>query len=120
MANQSASDDRTTIGVSAQGEAALDLLMARGWFEKEVVAFRVAITYALAKDLPPTAQDTYATTKWNRGTLEQGDMLADLITQFHPNSRPFDLAQSLGDAGLKAMAERVRNGDSLTSILGDG
>ena len=118
MGSDSFSEDRTTVGVSSEGERCLALLMSRGWFDKELSAFRVAIAYALAHQLPPTEQATY-TTKWNKGSLEQqGDMLADLITQFYDTERPYDLAQSLGDAGLRALAERVQSGDSLAAILG--
>jgi len=120
MTENVVANDRTTIGVSPQGEEALAILMSRGWFDKEVVAFRVAIAYALAHALEPSGSEVSYTTKWNRGSLEQSDMLADLIQQFHPTDRPYELAQSLGDAGLRAMAERVRNGDGLTSILGEG
>lgn len=117
MASDNPSDDRTTVGVSAEGEQCLALLMSRGWFDKELSAFRIAVTYALANQMAPTEHATY-TTKWNKGSLEQGDMLADLITQFYDTDRPYDMAQSLGDAGLRALAERVRSGDSLTAILG--
>lgn len=117
MSDAESVEDRTTIGVTVAGGRCLDLLMSKGWFDQEVVAFRVAIAYALANDLDPTIGETY-TTKWNRGTLEQGTLLADLISLSRPSLRPYDLAQGLGDAGLKAMAERVRNGESLPSMFG--
>ena len=117
MPENAASADRTTIGVSEKGLQSLALLMSRGWFEREVDAFRVAISYALAHGLTPTEQANFQT-KWNRGTVEQGEMLANLITRFHPTDRPYELAETLGDAGLREMGDRVRNGDSLGMILG--
>lgn len=117
MSEETLTEDRTTIGVSVAGGKCLDLLMSKGWFDQEVVAFRVAVAYALANDLNPTVGETY-TTKWNRGTLEQGTLLADLISLLRPSTRPYDLAQGLGDAGLKAMAEKARAGEGLPAMLG--
>jgi hypothetical protein len=108
--------DRITVGVSTIGEDCLELLVSRRWFDSDVVAFRVALAYALAAGLEPSKGVSY-TTKWNAGTLDPDKRVQDLVQTFTSSARPYETAQALGDAGLRRIAERVRNSEGLSEIL---
>ena len=116
--SENAPKDRITIGVSTAGEESLELLVSRGWFDSDVVAFRVALAYAVAAGLEPSSGVGY-TTKWNAGTLDPDKRLQDLVQTFASAPRPYEAAQALGDAGLRRIAERVRNSEGLSEILSD-
>lgn len=72
--------DKKQIGLTPAGSAALDQLMDEELFATETDAYRVGITYALAKGLDPTdAPESGYQTKFNAaGGLDTYQEIRDL------------------------------------------
>jgi hypothetical protein len=103
-------DDLMTIGVTEQGAQALERLLARKWFSTDMAAFKAAVAYAIANDIPPTADGRFKTT-WNRGSFEGKDDFIEIMTLFIGTNRPWDQVRRLGDAGLRQIAKKLDSAD---------
>ena len=109
-------EDLQTIGVTEQGDAALDSLLRKGWFSTEMAAFKAAVAYAIANDIPPTTEGRFKTT-WNTGSLDKNGEFVELITMLVGPHRPWDQVRRLGDAGLRHLAAKVDRADVPTELF---
>ncbi len=110
---------RTTFGASEDGFKAIEYLVKdKGWFKGEVEAFRTAIAYGAATKIAPTVGGKYKT-KWNIGTLEQDGRIRTLLIEAGFTKDPYTLVNAIGDAALRVMYEKAKNGHTLSSTLFD-
>ena len=103
-------EDKRTLGVTAEGAAALSEIMGTGWFEEEMDAYRVAISLAIAKDLVKDASEmSGVSTKWNVGTLDPDGRLRSMVVAFAEESvdRPYAHAEARAAAGLVHLKTRL-------------
>lgn len=104
---------RTSIGLSAAGERAMEAIMAKQWFVTNAAAFRAAVAYAIANDLPPSPAGSYKTI-WGVATLNKNDFGATVALMLGIDD-PWGAVEGLADAGLRAIAERA----SLADVPGE-
>jgi len=109
-------EDLQTIGVTEQGAEALDALLRRGWFSTEMAAFKAAVAYAVANDIPPTSEGRFKTT-WNTGSLDKNGEFIDTLVLLLGPQRPWDQVRRLGDAGLRHLAARLDSADVPTELF---
>ena len=110
---------RTTFGASEDGFKAIDYLVKdKGWFKGEVEAFRTAIAFGAARKITPSEGVKYKT-KWNIGTLEQEGRIRTLLIESGFTKDPYTLVNAIGDAALRVMYEKAKNGHTLSSTLFD-
>lgn len=110
--------DKVTVGLTAEGRAALAELMTTGWFRDEVDAYRVAIAVALSKGLVTDESRLKGVeTKFNVGTLNRRDEVRQLLSRLVPevSDRPIEYAERLADAGLRHLATKLVDQDELLS-----
>lgn len=114
-------NDKVTVGLTPDGDNRLDEVMESEFFEEELTAYRVAISVALAHDVATDRdQMKKVRTKFNVGSLEEDGRLRELIEVLRPYAgadQVFSLAERLADAGLRILAERVRNDKPLRDVL---
>jgi len=109
---------RTTIGLTSKGKQALDVLWDKNWFSTRDSAFKVAVAFAIANDIPKTEGGSFETV-WNVGTLDRNGDFRDTISLLLNDDQPWDEIQRLGDAGLRKLAELAPAADVPTEILLD-
>jgi hypothetical protein len=107
---------RSTIGLTAAGERAMEVLMEKKWFATNSGAFKAAVAYAIASGVEPTVGGSFKTI-WNVGTLDKSGDFSATIAQLLDVRDPWDAIQGLGDAGVRALAERVAIADVPTEAL---
>lgn len=109
-------DDLVTIGVTEQGDQIISKLLARGWFETDLAAFKAAVAYAIANDIPPTVDGRFQT-KWNVGSLDRSGEFIEVVSLYTEGTRPWDLVRRLGDAALKALGPDIERVDVPSDIF---
>jgi hypothetical protein len=113
--------EKKQIGLTTAGNASLAILMEAGLFGTETDAYKVAIAYALAKDLDPAvAPDGGYQTKFNAaGGLDVYNEIRDLIMILRPQDadHPYAAAERLAELGIGALASRIAAQESLGDIL---
>lgn len=107
---------RVTIGLTPQGVAALAVVMDKKWFATEAGAFKAAVAFALANDLPPTSGGSYNTI-WNVGSLDRGGDFNATVSLLLGVADAWSVIPALGDAGLRALADRAPVADVPTEAL---
>jgi hypothetical protein len=116
-------NDKKQIGLTSAGSGALEQLMDAGLFATETDAYKVGITYALAKGLNPSdAPESGYQTKFNAaGGLDTYQEIRDLIAILRPDDagRPYATAERLAELGITALAERIAAHESLSDILAE-
>lgn len=111
-------NDKVTVGLTAEGRAALAEIMGTGWFRDEVDAYRVAIALALSKGLvTDESRLTGVETKFNVGTLNRNDEVRQLVSRLGPEgtTRPIEYSERLADAGLRFLATKLVQQDEMLS-----
>lgn len=106
---------RATIGLSWEGKTALASILDKKWFNTGEAAFRTAVAFAIARDVPPTQGSSFTTT-WNVGTIDRHDFKA-LIDVVLERQVDWDEVQRLGDAGLREIARLAAYGDYPLQVL---
>lgn len=109
---------RVTIGLTSPGRDALDRLMEKRWFTTKDAAFKSAVAYAIANDIPETAAGSF-TTVWNVGTLDRNGDFRSTVALLLDDDQPWTHIQNLGDAGLRILAEKAELADVPTEVLLD-
>lgn len=100
--------DKTTVGLTPEGWNHMEALMETGWFAEQLDAYRLAISVALARQLPiDPAGLSGVVTKWNRGSLEPDGRVRALILAFAQTGRPYAHAEALADAGIRYLRRRL-------------
>jgi hypothetical protein len=114
-------EDKRTLGVTAEGAAVLESLMATGWFEEEMDAYRLAISVAFAQGLLSEPDEmTGVTTKWNVGTLDPDGKLRSMVLALSDQEvdRPYADAERRAAAGLRYLkGELVDRQAQLAEVL---
>ncbi len=94
----------------------MTVVMDKKWFATNSGAFKAAVAYAIENDLPATVGGSFST-KWNVGTLDKSGDFSATIAQLLDVRNPWDVIQGLGDAGIRALAERAPVADVPTEAL---
>lgn len=119
MSEAEESRSRRTIGLTQPARDALEEIQRQGWFATEAGAFKTAVAYAIARDVPETAGGQF-TTKWNVGSLDPDGDFAETCRILLDTDDPWDRIQRLGDAGLREMANRMRISEVLSDVVDFG
>ncbi len=119
-----AESDRKQVGLPRSHFAALEELVdSTPWFGKQLDAYRLAITVALAREFSPSASETDTfETKFSVSSLDPDGDMRRLILALSPDragDRPYDYAQRLAVAGVQFLhKELVEEESSLGAVLG--
>lgn len=113
--------EKKQIGLTAAGNLALEQLMLAGLFATETDAYKVGITYALAKECDPSmAPERGYQTKFNAaGGLDLYGQISELITVLRPAdaAHPYATAERLAEIGISEIVSRIESHESLADIL---
>lgn len=109
---------RTTIGLTSAGKAALDRVLDANWFSSGDSAFRTAVAFAIAHEIPRTAEGPFETV-WNVGTLDR-ENFRGLVALILGDEQPWEQIQRLGDAGLRVLAKMADDVDVPSEALLSG
>jgi len=113
-------EDKSTIGVTPEGQAYIDALMTTGWFKEEIDVYLLAISLASAHGLiKPPSEMTGVGTKWSVA-VDKGGRLRSLIIGLSEESmsRPYAHAEARAAAGLEYLkAQLVDQHAQLSDIL---
>src|SRR5687768_8497006 len=96
-------EDKRQIGLTAAGQAAIEVLMAEGRFATESDAYKFGVSYAIATGLDPDdAPSRGYNTKFNAGGGLDTDGLRDLIEVLNVGDprRPYATAEKLAELGV--------------------
>ncbi len=114
-------DDKVQIGLTKVGQEALDRIMGMGLFTNEGDAYKVAIAYSIAKQLPlaQAPEGGYATKFNAAGGLDRDGTVRDLVNILMPDQkdRPYATAEKLAEIGLVQLSERLVAQETLADIL---
>jgi hypothetical protein len=90
-------------------------------FASEMDAYRLGISYALARGLDPLdAPERGYTTKFNAaGGIDPYGQVKSLITIMRPQDerRPYATAERLAELGISEIASRLRSRETITNVL---
>ena len=103
-------DDKKTVGVTPDGAQILTDLMASGWFNEEIDAYKVAIGVAFANGLQkPSSEMTKVGTKWNVGSIDADGRLRRLVETLSPQDaeRPYASCERRAAAGLEFLRKKI-------------
>lgn len=118
-----AQEDKQQVGLTPEGEEAIQVLISNGRFASQTDAYRFAISYAIAADLDlaDAPRGGYTTKLSALGTLESGSSIRDLIEilGIGDTNRPFATAEKLAELGVREIARRLEGNESLADILSD-
>ncbi|NPU64715.1 hypothetical protein HL667_06890 [Bradyrhizobium sp. 83012] len=100
--------DRDTIGLTAETQAILADLEARGWFLEGQDAARFCLAYAVRSRVAEGA--TAGTeTRWAAGNFDRTGEIRAVIAALYPDCKtPVRLMEHLVNEGLKMVSVRVR------------
>src|SRR5690348_1172507 len=101
--------DRDTIGLTAESQAILANLEARGWFLEGQDIARFSLAYAIrAKVSEATTAGTE--TRWAAGNFDKTGEIRALLTAMYPSCEtPVRLMEHLVNEGLRLVAARVQS-----------
>ena len=98
-----ATEDVTTLGLTADAHTALRALKDGGYFGEMVDAYRFAIAYAIARGVtPPEASTGKRQTIFNVGTLDPDGTLRAAVRALAPEgaTAPYRHAEKLAEWGV--------------------
>ncbi|MDA1334341.1 MAG: hypothetical protein O2797_08995 [Bacteroidetes bacterium] len=112
------SDDKKTIGVTRENQAALSELVDDGYFASEIDAAKFAMAHAIKNDLQ-SRRTPGADTKWNVGSVDPDGTLAALLRTLYPETcEPYRLLEDLINVGLAELTAGDRSPDVYNSMFG--
>jgi hypothetical protein len=99
--------DRDTIGLTAETQAILADLEARGWFLEGQDAARFCLAYAVRGRVAEGAT-TGTETRWAAGNFDRTGEIRAVLSAIYPECKtPVRLMEHLVNEGLKMVAARV-------------
>jgi hypothetical protein len=105
------STGQVTLGLSEETHAKLVQLKEQGHFAEMRDAYRLAIAVAMRDGLIDPKENRRGKTYLNAGSLDPDGLLRDAIHEALPNEgSPYEVAERLGEAGVKALWEAVERG----------
>lgn len=104
-------EDAINIGLSDDGQAALQRLKDAGYFREMVEGYRFAVALAMAHGLIAD-EETKFRTNWNTGSVDPDTSIRGLIVEFFPEvaDRPYAFAQRLAEAGVRELSSLEQAG----------
>lgn len=111
------SEDKKTIGLTAEGREALQHLMGLQWFRNELDAAMLAMAIeAHSGTVPEPTEGT--DTKWNVGSLDP-DARGVMLSLYPDHPHPYRAVESLMNMGLIRLSRSVRvdGGEALELLL---
>lgn len=118
-----ASDDKSQIGLTLAGQAAIEQLLESRLFDEQSDAYKLGIAYALAANLDlDSAPSGGYQTKFNAaGGLDKDGFVRELIEVLGvgESGRPYATAERLAELGVTAIAQRLAGSESLAEILAE-
>ena len=113
--------DKKQIGLTNSGDGALAKLSELELFATPMDAYRFAIAYAIAAELPlSSAPDGGYNTKYNAsGGVDFDGSIRDILLELRigDSNRPYATAERLAEIGLRDLSQRVTAHESLDEIL---
>lgn len=101
--------DRESIGLTAETQAMLAELEARGWFLEGQDIARFCFAYAIRAGVPEGATSG-TETRWAAGNFDKTGEIRVLLAALFPNcTTPIRLMEHLVNEGLRLVASRVRS-----------
>ena len=115
------SEDKKTIGLTAENRSVMDRIMDKGFFRDQKDAAMFAMAYAIEQGIR-AGNSEGANTIWNVGSLDPDGEIRVLISNLFPDtSTPYRLLEFFVNAGLAQMRVRMDKepGMEMTDFLGD-
>lgn len=111
--------DKGQLGLSEQAHDQLGELVERGGFRERQDAYRLAVSVALAEQLPPAPEGVSRTTYLNVGSLDPDGSLRAAVQSIRSdhNGRPYALVERLAEAGISRLHDHLYAGKSLRELL---
>jgi hypothetical protein len=121
--NEKPKGDRKQVGLPRKGSQLLEEIIENTpWFKRQLDAYRIAISVALARDFRATNEETSTyETKFSLSTLDPEGELRELVLALAPEcgDRPYEYAQRLANKGIHYLHnELVTKGRPLPEVLG--
>lgn len=108
--------DKKTIGLTAEGKAAVEQVLGIGLFKDQLDLARFAMALAL-KDNSAVGYVEGADTTWNVGSFDPSGEIKGILSAFYPGEEtPYRLAESLIDVGLKDIKSRLAQQGTLDVV----
>lgn len=119
MSEPAVIEDRSQIRLSEQGTADREHIKDALGLGDLQDAYRLAVAVALAKDLPPTAEDLRRTVVYGAGVLDASGALRASVLALRDDhgGRPYALIERLAEAGLRDLAAHLSDGLPLRQYL---
>jgi hypothetical protein len=113
-------EDRSQIGLSEQATADRDFIKDKLDLKEGQHAYRLAVAVALAKNLPPAAEDARRTNAYGASSLDlTGALRASILALRDDHAgRPYALMERLAEAGLRDIAVHLEEGRPIRQYLG--
>lgn len=118
MADGMEQADLVQIGVTPAAEEVLQRMVNKGWFPSEMSAFKAAVAYGMARNIPPT-EGGGLQTKWAVGGIDRNGDFLEVVRIFHTGERPWDYVRRIGDAALKQLGPRIELADVPSDLFSD-
>jgi len=115
------SEDKKTIGLTAENRSVMDRIMDKGFFRDQKDAAMFAMAYAIEQGIR-AGNSEGANTIWNVGSLDPDGEIRVLISNLFPDtSTPYRLLEFFVNAGLAQMGVRMEKepGMEMDDFLGD-
>lgn len=121
MAPANEERDKQQIGLTADGQRAIEILMAEDLFDTETDAYKIGISYAIAAGLEPGSAPTGGyTTKFNaRGGIDSDGRVSEVIETLGigETGRTYATAERLAELGITVIARRLQGSENLADII---
>lgn len=99
--------DKKGIGLTADAQKQLKVIMDRGWFAHGQDAGRLAFAYAVAAGVHPRGLEGIDT-RWATGNFDPTGELQTLVAALYPESKtPVRTIEALVNEGMALLHERV-------------
>lgn len=112
-------DDQRTLGLSEDSHAKLTQLKERGFFGEMRDAYRLGIAVAMRDGIIDAPGGKRSKTYLNAGSLDPDGVIRDTILEMFPSSEgaPYEIAERLGEAGVKDLFSRLERLPEVAPIL---
>ncbi len=111
-------EDKKTIGITRDNQAALTELLESGRFTSELDAAKFAMAFAISSDAGP-GRAVGADTKWNVGSVDPEGTLSSIVCSFYPEcDEPYRLLEHLINTGLAKLTEGEKQPDPYKIMFG--